>query len=247
MRTVRERSASSPADMASSSALTYFARTAGRAPRRRCGSRRAPPGPWPWSRHRSGNRAGRQRGLPVLASSAGGALSQRVREDFPRGARREGLHGVPHYEPEVVLVQRGGKPHDGYQRRQQGQRDLEGERTRMAETVGGAKAGHRVGEQAPPTHPSQSLEGLVALQLTPGRWNGCSRRHGRAPASEGSTPTPLPARAANHTRQRGVRQRPIAFARETEPALSASGWKPTRDAGAEPGALWPTPRRASLR
>ena len=118
---------------------------------------------------RRGDRAGDQRGLAGLASRAGGALPQRLGEDVADGARRERPGSVSlHHAANVVLVQRGGKPDDRDQRRQQGQRDLEGERARVAETVGGAEARHRVGSSRRRPHASQRLERLVALELTPG-------------------------------------------------------------------------------
>ena len=85
-----------------------------------------------------------------------------------------------HRAGERLLVEDGGQADDRDQRGQDGQRDLEGERARVAEAVGGAEAGDRVGQEPAATDLPEGLEGLIALELAVGPRDVGGRRHAAA-------------------------------------------------------------------
>ena len=117
------------------------------------------------ARDRGGDRAADERRLARLPPRGARALPQRVGEELADRAGRELLDRRAHHARERLDLEHGGEADDRDERGQDRQRDLEGQRARVAEAVGGAEARDGVGGEPAAADLPQRLERLVALEL----------------------------------------------------------------------------------
>ena len=111
-----------------------------------------------------GDQAEGQRRLRRLLGVLG-ALLEGLGDDLAGGAGCDALDRPGEDVGERLLAEHVRQPDDRDRRRQQGEDQLEGERPRVAEAVGVAKALERTTKQLPDPDRAQGLDGLVPLEL----------------------------------------------------------------------------------